>query len=167
MSGEMNISDILENGKITTVLAEGTIDTLVELCEKYFKTLGTVPRISIEGDHMAIEVVQIIDLETRRYGTFSQAFDTTNGFLLKDFKPTIYIHRSKGKHLNQRGKTVWHETSMYHLQDLENPTISKCGAATATEYGYRMLLKPRPMLRSRTCANCLKGIVVKQKPDKD
>lgn len=162
MSGEMNISDILENGKIITVLAEGTVYDLVTLCMRYFKTLGTVPKITIEGDHMAIEVVQIVDMETRRYGTFEQAFDTTNGYLLKDFKPTIYIHRPRGKHLNRQNKTVNHETSTYHLQDPDNPTLSKCHAAQATVYGYILVLKPKPMLRSRTCANCLKGIVVKQ-----
>lgn len=164
MSGEMTISGILELGEMTTATAAGTIDELVDLCERYFKSLGTVPKISFEGDHLAIEVVQMKNRDTRRYGTFSQSFDVINGFPLKEFKPTIYIHRAKGTHLNQHGKTVWHETSMYHLQDLEDPTMAKCGAAQATVYGYRLVLKPKPMLRSRTCANCVKGVVVRQKP---
>ncbi len=160
MNGEMTIKGILELGEITTATVSGTIDELVDLCERYFKTLGTVPKISIEGDHLAMEIVQIRDMETRRYGTFSQAFYTTNGYPLNEFKPTIYLHRSKGTHLNQRGKTVRHETSAYHLQDKEDPTLSKCHAAQATVYGFRLVLKAQPMLRSRTCANCLRRIVV-------
>ena len=36
----------------------------------------------------------------------------------------------------------------YFCKDPDYPDVAKCNAAQATVYGYRLVLKPKPMLRS-------------------
>ena len=139
-----------EQEEATRVLLEGGVDELVELCRKYFKTLGTVPKISTEADNLLIEVVQFKDLETRRYLPFEKAFDVVNDWPLKDLDPTIYIYRAKGTVGNRHV-----EASQFHLQAKDDKELSLCRAVGAGLNGYQLVLKPKPLLQSRTCTNCL------------
>ena len=146
-----------EQEEATRVLLEGGVDELVELCRKYFETLGTVPKISTEAGNLLMEVVQFKDLETRRYLTFEKAFDVVNDWPLKDLDPTLYIHRAKGM-LGDRHV----EASQFHLQAADDPEAAKCRAVTAGENGYQLVLKPKPLLQSRTCTNCLHTKTIKE-----
>jgi hypothetical protein len=55
-----------------------------------------------------------------------------------------------------RRKSGWYAVSLYHLV-AEDGQTSVCGAATTGEFGFVIVEKEKPMLRSRTCSNCQMG----------
>lgn len=155
--GKIISVDTDEQENAIKALFEGDVNSLVELCRKYFKTLGTVPKMDTEDDKLVVGVVQFKDLETRRYATFEQAFDVVNNWPLEDLDPTIYIHRAKGKYGDR-----WVEASQFHLQAVDDKELSRCRAVSVGKDNYQLVLKPKPLLLSRTCTNCLHTKTIKE-----
>lgn len=146
-----------EQEEAISALFEADVSDLVTLCRKYFKTLGTVPRLSTEDENLVLEIVQFKSLETRRYFSFDNAFEIVNNWPLDDLDPTIYVHRPKGR-LGDRHV----EASQYHLPADDDTTLSRCRAIKANENGYILTIKPKPLMLSRVCTNCLHTKTIKE-----
>ena len=58
-------------------------------------------------------------------------------------------------------KYLWKEDRQYHQLAKDGKT-AVCGAVALGEFGFKVIEKERPVLRSRICNNCISGRVVRQ-----
>jgi hypothetical protein len=133
---------------------------LIDWFRRNYTSFGMVPRLIFnEGGSLArVEGVNAPDDVLIAY-TYDEAFAILNdGKLPEDIEldPGYrYIHRRKGKI-----DGVYVAASVYHRIDAQTGLTSLCGAVRAGAAGYEIIIKDKPLLQSRLCNNCLRGITI-------
>ena len=152
-----------EEAIVTKMKIDGTPEQfaafLIDWCRRNYTSYGMVPRLKFDdaGSLWSIEGVTAPDDVVIAFG-FDEAFAMLNDGKKPeefDFDPGHrYVFRRSGK-VNDR----YVRASVYHRIG-EDGLTALCGAVKAGENGYEIVIKDKPLLQSRLCNNCLRGITV-------
>jgi hypothetical protein len=133
---------------------------MIDWCREHYRIFMLVPRITLSqaGAVIQVDIIQA-QQELLNWNTYDDAFEILNGktpdkmVLEPGYR---YIYRKKGRY-----DGTWRPDSSYHKLGKDWKT-AVCGAAEAGQVGFELVIKAKPVLRSKLCNNCAKGIVTRQ-----